>query len=208
MKQRVTRFKSLKVALKELEPFIRNGQHLSTGRAFEGFGGLRSRELLAGWILCVVLNAQRSTPSFSFTSDPQGGDGVIYDSTAKIGWPTEHIFIPRAKEGEIENIETRMLGAIMKKQGKGGHAYASGKTLVIFVDDGRGQWFPNTVMKQIPRNDFSAVWAVGLHDVVDDQYTYWTTLLLDESRTEMMNAPSWLVRIGQQFDSWKVERLQ
>jgi hypothetical protein len=31
MKHRVTRFKSLKVGLKELEPFIRNGEHLQTG---------------------------------------------------------------------------------------------------------------------------------------------------------------------------------
>ena len=29
---KLTRFKSLKVALKELEPFVKNGQHLRTGR--------------------------------------------------------------------------------------------------------------------------------------------------------------------------------
>src|SRR6476660_6894011 len=35
MKYRVTRFKSLAIALKEIEPFIRNGEHLQTGKPFE-----------------------------------------------------------------------------------------------------------------------------------------------------------------------------
>lgn len=47
MKYQITRFKNLKVCLKELEPFIRNGEHLQTGKPFKRFGGLRSRELLA-----------------------------------------------------------------------------------------------------------------------------------------------------------------
>jgi hypothetical protein len=47
MKYPMTRFKSLKIALKEMEPFIRNGRHLATGRPFKQFGGMRSREVLA-----------------------------------------------------------------------------------------------------------------------------------------------------------------
>jgi hypothetical protein len=35
MKYPVTRFKSLAVALREIEPFIRNGVHLKTGKPFE-----------------------------------------------------------------------------------------------------------------------------------------------------------------------------
>ncbi len=54
MKYSVTRFKSLTAALKELEPLIRNGEHLQTGKAFEQFGGMRSREMLAN---IVFLNA-------------------------------------------------------------------------------------------------------------------------------------------------------
>ena len=42
MKHQVTRFKSLKVGLKEIEPFIRDGKHLQTGKPFKRFGGLRS----------------------------------------------------------------------------------------------------------------------------------------------------------------------
>jgi hypothetical protein len=57
MKIRTKQFRSLSVALKELEPFIRNGEHLQTGKPFENFGDLRSRELLGNWLLCVTFNA-------------------------------------------------------------------------------------------------------------------------------------------------------
>jgi hypothetical protein len=57
MNYKITRFKSLKLAVKELEPFIRNGEHLQTGKPFKPFHGLRSRELLANWLLCVAVNS-------------------------------------------------------------------------------------------------------------------------------------------------------
>jgi hypothetical protein len=41
MKYPVTRFRGLAVALKELEPFVRNGQHLQTGKPFQKMGGMR-----------------------------------------------------------------------------------------------------------------------------------------------------------------------
>ena len=77
MKLKVTHFKSPAVALKELEPFIRNAKHLYSGKPFGRFGDLRSRELLGNWLICAVLNADRPTASYTFTSDPQGGDGII-----------------------------------------------------------------------------------------------------------------------------------
>ena len=57
MKYRVARFQSLAVALKELEPFIRNGKHLQIGKPFKKFGGMLSREVLANWLLCVAINS-------------------------------------------------------------------------------------------------------------------------------------------------------
>ena len=90
MKYQITRFKSLEAALKELEPFIRNGEHLETGKPFKRFGGLRSRELLANWLLCAVVNYDsRAADRLTFTSDPLGGDGIIYDSEKDASWPTE-----------------------------------------------------------------------------------------------------------------------
>jgi hypothetical protein len=38
MKYPITSFTSPQAALKELEPFIRDGKHLATGRPFKNFG--------------------------------------------------------------------------------------------------------------------------------------------------------------------------
>ena len=65
MKYSVIQFKNLKVALKELEPFIRNGEHLQSGKPFKQLGQMRSREALANWLLCVVLDAEA------------GADGIV-----------------------------------------------------------------------------------------------------------------------------------
>ena len=80
MKYPVRRFKSLAIALKEIEPFVRNGDHLQTGKPFKNFGDMRSRELLANWLLCAAINSV-SGASLTFSSDPIGGDGIIIDAT-------------------------------------------------------------------------------------------------------------------------------
>jgi hypothetical protein len=72
MKYSVTQFKSLAVALKELEPFVRNGKHLQTGKPFEKFGGKRSREILANWLVCAATNAA-TEGKLTFCSDPRDG---------------------------------------------------------------------------------------------------------------------------------------
>lgn len=95
MKYKVTHFKSPQVALKELEPFIRDGRHLYTGKPFERIGELRSRELVGNWLICAVLNAGRPTAPFTFTRDPQDGDGIVYDRETETGWPTEHVMVPK-----------------------------------------------------------------------------------------------------------------
>jgi hypothetical protein len=74
MKYRVARFKNLQVCLKELEQYIRNGEHLQTGRPFKRFDGMLSREVLANWLLCVVCNFARQadrncSPPLSGRSD-------------------------------------------------------------------------------------------------------------------------------------------
>jgi hypothetical protein len=204
MKHRVTRFKSLRVGLRELEPFIRNGEHLQTGKPFERFGGMRSREVLGNWLLCVVNNSACGSERFMFTSDPLGGDGIIYDTETENSWPTEHVLVPRARPGETPDIKELILQAIELKQNKGGAAYASNKTLVVFLEAGGGAWFPNQVAKLLPKTDFDAVWVVGLQTVEDNKYVYGVTQLrLDES-----DAPTWSVRISAHFDGWKIERIQ
>jgi hypothetical protein len=133
MKYRVARFKSLAVALKELEPFIRNGKHLQTGKPFKKFGGMLSREVLANWLLCVAINSTDNR-ELTFSSDPVGGDGIICDSATGETWPTEHVMVPRLRPGgETGDGEALTLKAIEHKRSKGGAAYAAGKTLI----DGR-----------------------------------------------------------------------
>ena len=205
MKHRVTKFKSPQVALKELEPFIRNGEHLQTGKPFEHFGGLRSREVLANWLICAAVNSGRPTASLIFTSDPTGGDGIIYDTEAEADFPTEHVLVPRAKPDEQRDIPTLISTAISQKQEKGGAAYASGKTLIVFLEAGLGRWVPNQVPRQIPKTDFEDVWVVGLQGVENGEYVYAVTRL---TSNEGGNAPVWLVRISKDFGTWQAQRTQ
>lgn len=205
MKYPTKQFKSLAVALKELEPFIRNGEHLQTGKPFDKFGGLRSRELLANWLLCVTLNAESGNEDMTFTSDPLEGDGIIYNTATEEAYPTEHVMVPEERSGAAVDAEARILATIDYKRRKG-EPYAKGKSLVVFLNVGGGAaWFPNRVAKRLPTPlHFAIVWVVGLHQVQDGAYTYGVTQL-DVSKG---NAPIRRVHIGKDFDTWRVEAVQ
>lgn len=207
MKYPVARFKSLALALKELEPFIRDGNHLQTGKPFRQLRGMRSREVLANWLICVAANFEHRGDRLSFTSDPIGGDGLIVDSQTKVTWQTEHVIVLRQRltSATEKNIETRILEAVGDKRDKGGAAYATGKQLVVFLDSGAGCWFPNKVARELPRPlYFDDVWVVGLCQLDLGEYVYAVTQLdLSDG-----NTPAWLVRIGRNFDKWGVERIQ
>lgn len=207
MKAQVRRFKSLAIGLKELERFVRDGRHLYTGRPFKGLDGMRSREAIANWLMCAAISFERAQP-YCFTSDPQGGDGVIYDPVTEKDWPTEHIFVPRVDAKETRDIDTLVLEAVQAKETKGGAAYAAGKTLVVFLDAGLGEWKPNVVARKMPAGHFSNVWLVGLQNAIEGgEYTYAVTCLRTGLNPEL-GAPTWVVRIHKTFESWEVERLQ
>jgi hypothetical protein len=201
MRHSVVRLKNLKMCIKQLEPFIRDGEHLQTGKQFQQFGDLRSRELLANWLLCVVLNFEKKLDHLTFTSDPQGGDGLIYDSRARKAWPTEYILVPR--DGNKDGIETAILNSIRKKLSKGGIQYALGKTLVVFLNANGDKWYPNSVARSLPKKlDFLGVWIVGLRNIAQEQYNYNVTVLNPHGSLV------WIVSIGENFESWKVKRIQ
>jgi hypothetical protein len=206
MKYNVTSFRNLAAALKELEPFIRNGAHLQTGKPFGKFGGMRSREILANWLLCIAVG-EADGRELTFTSDPIGGDGIIRDAGTGETWPTEHVMVPRSREDESRDAQTLILNAIEHKRSKGGAAYATGKTLVVFMEAGAaaGIWFPNRLARAIPDPPlFAAIWVVGLREVVAGEYVYSVTHLdLSEG-----NAPVLLVRIAASFEAWTVTRFQ
>ena len=208
MKYRIKRFKNLAAALKELEPFIRDGEHLQTGKPFAQLGGMRSHEALANWLICVAINSEHGDDRLSFTSDPIGGDGVIYDSKQDITWGTEHIMVPRPPPGvaaKVLDTESGILDAIRQKNSKGGKAYASGKQLVVFMNATGTPWKPNRVSKRLPTPlYFEDVWVLALQSIEDGDYIYAVTRLNGIDG----NAPIWQVRITADFGCWDVIRLQ
>jgi hypothetical protein len=151
-------------------------------------------------------NYTRLADQLTFSSDPIGGDGVITNTVTGETWPTEHVLVPRTPAGKYANVEVLILKAIARKQAKGGAAYASGKTLVVFSNAGdHTRWFPNRVARQLPGTDFAAVWVVALQMVeADGAYVYGVTLL-DLSGGD---APSFLVRVAPDFGSWVVGQIQ
>jgi hypothetical protein len=207
IKAKVRRFKSLALGLKELEKFIRDRRQLYNGRPLEGLGGMLPREAVVNWLLCAAISYERGEP-YCFTSDPNGGDGIIYDPVADRPWPTEHTLVVLADRKESRDVDTLILDAVQAKESKGGAAYAKGKTLIVFLDAGLGEWKPNVVARKLPSGNFSNVWVVGLNGPVEGgQYTYGVTCIrtgLDPAN----DAPIWLVRIHETFESWEVERLQ
>jgi hypothetical protein len=201
------KFKSLKVALKELEPFIRNGKHLEIGRPFKAMHGLRSREGLANWLICAVFNAIAGKEQLTFATIAEeiGGDGVLFDTTTEETWPTEHVMV-RNDDNDKRDIETCVVQAVRQKQDKGGEQYAAGKTLVVFVNAGNSsEWWPNRVAKAVPQPIlFGAIWLVGLQAVEDAEYVYNVIEINAENGVSYV----WRVRIAASFDEWSVSRIQ
>ena len=145
MKYDAKRFKSAAVALKEIEPFIRNGMHLQVGKPFANLNDMRSREVLANWLICAVFNFETRPERLTFVSisEPIGGDGVMLDTETEETWPTEHVLVPNLTSGQAVELEARILDAIAQKRAKGGAAYAARKSLVILLNAGEGVWVPN-----------------------------------------------------------------
>ena len=205
MKHLVVKFKTLEVALKELEPFIRNGKALQSGRPLAQLAGMLPREALANWLICATLNCEYGAGRYCFSSDPTGGDGAIVDTGTDETWMTEHAMVPRirTKKEAAKDIVDRILGAINLKRSKG-IQYASGKQLVVLLDDGRGQWHPNEAAKNLPVPLlFENVWVVGLQHL-DDGYCYGISQLC----SSYGNTPTWLLTIEKNFSKWKVKRIQ
>ena len=182
MKYAIKHFKSMSVALEELEQFVKNGEHLQTGKPFKNFSDMRSREVLGNWLICAVQNDTHQAERLIFTSDPVGGDGVFHDTETGETWPSEHVMVPYLSTNQERDAGDLILNAISFKNGKGGAAYAAGKTLVVFLNAGAGIWYPNRVAKLLPQPlHFESVWVVGLHGVDGGEYIYNVTLVCTEN---------------------------
>ena len=205
MKYQVTRFKSLSIGLKELEPFIRNAKLLHTGKPSKVLPGMRPREALSNWLLCVAVNFSTTPDRLTFSSDPLDGDGIIHDTTTGETWQTEHVMVPLSRSGHVEDVEALILNAIEKKWRKGGSAYARGKTLVVFREAVGDLWYPNKVAHRLPSPlHFDAVWVVGLSVVEEGSYIY-DVMRLDVTHG---SCPIWRVHIAPDFGGWVIEPIQ
>ena len=206
MSHETTRFKSMAVALRELDQIIKSPLLLETGKPLKQFGDARPRELVANWMICAAANAEEEGGGerMAFHSDPIGGDGIIVDTKIGETWPTEHVLVPMPRTAAVPDIEASIAKAVADKQKKGGAAYAAGKTLVVFLNSGGGEWKPTRVTKNLPAHDFGAVWVVGLCSANDGEYVYGVANL----HLEIGQAPAWTVHIARDFGSWSVERKQ
>ena len=197
-------FTNLTAALKELQPLVVNdgAKHLWNGRPFANFGDVRSRELLANWLMCIAVNSGLGSERLTITSQPSGldGDGVILDTVTGEVVLTEHVLVPKQHGGPGVDVAALILAAVEHKHAKGA-AYGSGRTLVVFREATGEPWLPKHVAERLPSDlAFDAVWVVGLEKVEDGQYTYWVTRL-DLSQGI---PPVWYVTIACDFNSWTV----
>ena len=104
-----------------------------------------SREALGNWLLCAVLTESSGRP-YCFTSDPGGGDGIVYDEEAINAGLSDRTRInvrevPKNEAATASSIDALILTAVCHKESKG-KAYAEGKTLVVFLNAGRGGMAP------------------------------------------------------------------
>ena len=108
-------------------------------------------------------------------------------------------------EAATASIDALILTAVRHKESKG-KTYAEGKTLVVFLNAGLGEWHPNKIARALPPGDFSTVWVVGLNHIEDSgAYVYGVTCIRTGTAQP---APVWHVRIDPTFGSWSVKQLQ
>jgi hypothetical protein len=204
MKHQVRRFKSMAIALSELRQIIHSPTLLENGRPIARFGDLRPRELVANWLICVVVNFERGQEDLYFTTGPvtEDCDGLIFDGATDDAFLTQHVFISQRDEGDTEAL---ILERIVRKNAEGA-AYARGRTLIVFANGGAGGWIPNLVARKIGQPfHFDDVWLTSLQNGgAEGVYVYGVARLdLDAGSAHM-----WNVRIAPEFDTWTVVRVQ
>lgn len=207
MSVRIKRLKDLKVALEELEPFVRNGRHLKSGRPFASMNDMRSRELLGNWLVCAVGNFENGDDDLTIGSSPNivGGDGLVVSRRDENRLMVmEHVYVPVEVGANGGSIEAAVAKAEADKATKG-TPYAKGKSLVVFSEM-HGKWYPNRAAKAVAdTHAFEEVWAYHLlRDRPVDTYAYGVSLL-DVTKGD---APAWIVEIDPNFDGWRVIRIQ
>jgi len=195
--------KDMKVALKEMEPLVREPDFLRTGREFTNFS-LRPREAWANWILCSVLQKLHGD-HITFVEDEQT-DGYILDKKTGEVIPTEHVSALENEHNPQPSGEERIINAINKKINKG-KEYAAGKWLVVFFD-GAGEFYRNKIGENIKgRHHFGAIYCIGLLESPEESYDYYEYIVTEflDSRDASL---SFKVRINPDFTDWEISQIK
>lgn len=191
--------KDLKVALKDMEYWVKNPSCLRVGRDIKNFT-LRQREAWANWLLCAVFCAV-DKKNYTFAED-DGGDGLIVNKDTGEWERVEHVSaLDVPTRGEPLLGENRVVGAIEHKVRRG-IEYARGKSLVVFIE-GAGVWYPNRVGRSIEgRHAFNSVYCISLVSCDNNGYVY------SISKFHGTHSPTWSIKINGTFTAWEVGQLQ
>lgn len=199
MKVRLTLIKDLKIALKDLEKYVKTPDFLRKGRKFTNFS-LLPREAWANWLVCVFGNSQTGG-NLTFGEDPENGDGIILDSKNREKYVlTEHVFITDLDQGNASEVIVNRIFSKFRK----GKEYGKGRTLIVFCEM-KGTVFPSDVRRAIyKQNTFDNIYLIVLESSESDGYSYFITPLITNSPHLTLHR----IRINDEFKEWSVELIE
>ncbi len=200
---KVKAIKDMRSALNDMAPWIRNAKTILNGR--KGNVGMLPREVIANWLMAVVLNSEEESDPWMPCGDPSqdadGGDGILYNRETGRSYVMEHVLAYEFSSSGAVSEET-FRSAVEHKTKKGAQ-YAAGKNLIVFCE-GIGKFYPNRLAKDLSgTHDFSALWTIALSTTDgNDDYQY-AVFNLDQ-----LPAPGFLVSLDLAESAWSVSRLQ
>ncbi|NQT49459.1 hypothetical protein HQ571_02065 [Candidatus Kuenenbacteria bacterium] len=198
--EEINLIKDFKIALKDMEPYVKDPNFLIKGKPFVNFS-LRPREAWANWLLCVVLR-QLNGERITFAEDPYG-DGFIVDKNTGRIIQTEHVSALENLFDELPKGEARIIKRINLKIEKG-NEYAKNKWLVVFFD-GAGIVYRNKIRENIKgRHNFEVVYCIGLLTSDKSGYSYAITEFKDSHGDKSI---SFKVEINNDFTDWEVSQI-
>lgn len=197
MEKELKQIKDLKIALKDMEPYVKNPTFLTQGKRFSNFNML-IREAWANLLICAVME---KITGERYTFQESDGDGIIGNIDRKTSHIVEHVCAmdfpagTRPPEGE-----ERVLWAIKHKTERGAE-YARNKILVVFFD-GAGLFVRSKIRESIfGKHKFKSVICIGLLTEDDTGYEY----ILTEYRDEYGNKSiSYRIKIPMDFSGWAI----
>jgi len=202
MKHKVKRLKDLAVALKELEPHIRDGRSIRTRREFKSIRQ-RPRELLGNRLLAAVACATRGEETVHIYEDPfPHGDGMLVDAVTDEKMFTEHVYA-RAEDGH--DAEALVMKAFEHKA-KEGELYARGRTLIIYSDAPGDIVVARLAAAIKGKHHFKSVWLLrpDAPSFADGKFVY----TVADLGGDVEKPPYFLVALSDDFTTWEIGQLQ